>query len=225
MSGIDSDFELRRALTRAFDSQAFDEPRFLRLLEAASKLESDFERSELLLSIVDRLPDSPAALEAWLATAAAVGSDFELGRVLGRALEAEVGDAAFTARILVTAGERMGSDFELRQTMERSRGRWSEPLVAAAFLDAVGSLDSSFERGQALVALLESASLEPPLLDRALVAAKAIDGSFDRLGVLRAAAPKVAGNAELSNRYRELARSMSAFERGEALSALDDVAR
>ena len=140
MAAIDSDFELRQALARAFDSQEFDEARFFRLLEVASTIESDFERGELLLPLVDRLPDSPAAHEAWLAAASKVGSDFELGRVLARALETELGDAAFTARVLATASERMGSDFELRQTMERSRKRWSEPLVAAAYLDGVEKL-------------------------------------------------------------------------------------
>jgi hypothetical protein len=45
---------------------------------------------------------------------------------------------------------------------------------------------------------------------------------FEQREVLSKLAPKIAGDAALSKRYREVARGLGEFERGEALKALDD---
>lgn len=219
---IDSDFERRQALGKAMDSQQLDGPLAARLLEVAGGIDSGFELSELLMAAMKELPDDPAARDAWIAAARKVDGSFELGRCLGIAIERSAGDASFTARLLTLATERMDSSFELGQVLHLAAGRAGDPAVASAYLAAVQEMDGSFERKTALLDLLSASRLDATGLAGALEATAAIGSDFEKREVLEALARSVASDPALHRRYREIARGMSDFERGQALRALDD---
>lgn len=162
-----------------------------------------------------------AQFDRALASAANIGSDFELRSALERALETQELDSARVTALLATANA-LDSDFELRSVLERVAPRGGEPGVASAYLAAVRKLDSDFECRTALVALLEQAKLDQAGLAGALDVAASLDSDFEKRTVLELMAKSVAADPNLNRRYRDVARSMSDFERGQALRALDD---
>ena len=162
-----------------------------------------------------------AQFDRALASAAKIGSDFELRSALVRALETQEIDSARLTALIETA-KKLGSDFELRTVLERVAPRSGDPAVAAAYLAAARQLGSDFERRTALVALLEQAKLDDSALGGALDAAAELGSDFEKRTVLEILAKSVAASPDLHRRYRDVARGMSDFERGQALRALDD---
>ena len=103
--------------------------------------------------------------------------------------------------------------------------RASVPEIAAAYLAAARSIDSDFERGRVLLALIDGAALDAASLATALDVTAGMRSDSERCDVLKALAARVAPDEALCRRYREVASPMSSFARGEALVALDEARR
>ena len=220
---IESSYELHQALARALETQSLDGERFALLLKTGAAIDSDYEQAELLVTAAARLPQDEAARTAWIAAAGGIDSDYELRRAIEGGLERD--DDALTAALVELAGRRMTSSYELRTVLEQVASRASDPGVAAAWLTAARVIDSDYERHTALVALAEEAQLEPASVGSALDVVAGIGSDYDKCEVLVAFAGRVAGDAELTRRYREVASTLAEYERGRALVALDQVAR
>ena len=209
-------------LGRLFDATTLDAAETGRALAAAAGIGADYELAELLTAAVPRLPADAGARAAWLAAAARIGSDHDLRRTLAAALAPRGDDAGFAPALVALAAEQLDSDFELRSLLETVAPRVTDPALAAAYLAAVRRLDSDFERRTALTTLLDKARLDTSNLQSTLDAAAGLGSDFEKRTVLVALAGRVAADPVLNRRYREVARTMSDFERGAALQALDD---
>src|SRR5690606_28077372 len=86
------------------------------VFDAATTLASDFELAELLIEAAKQ-PPGEFELAAWQRAAGALGSGFELRRVLDATL-AHAGDDRRVALAVLDTPERFRSDFELRQLLE-----------------------------------------------------------------------------------------------------------
>jgi beta-lactamase regulating signal transducer with metallopeptidase domain len=157
---------LHAALSRALGTQPIEAPRFTLLLQIAGEIDSDSELADLLIEAAGRLPET--ARRAWVAAAGEIDSDFDLGRALEAGLERSEGDAHFTAELLALAGRRMDSSSELARVLETVAPRATDPAIAAAYLAAVRSIDSDFERSGALLAVIDATTLDPATLETAL---------------------------------------------------------
>jgi len=222
---IDSDYELRRALTTALTTQSLDAPRFVLLLQSAQELGSDYDKAELLLEACQRLPADDAARTAWVAAAAGLGSDYDLGRTLQAGLARSADDGAFSAQIVACAAQHIGSDYSLGEVLSLVAPRGADPALAAAYLAATRKLGSDYECRTALLALLDQAKLDAAGLATALDVTAGLGSDFEKGEVLKALAGSVAKDADLDRRYREVASTMSDHERGAALLALDNASR
>jgi len=222
---IGSSSELHGALSRALETQSLDAPRFALLLQTAARIESDAELSELLSEAAARLPVAGEARAAWVAAAGGIDSDAELGRALAAALARGEGDAQFTAELLALAAAQMDSSAELAGVLERVAPRAAAPALAAAYLDAARRIDSNAGRSGALRALVAATPLDAANLATALDVTAGLGSDAERGEVLKALAGGVAGDETLSRRYREVASTLSSFQRGEALVALDEAQR
>jgi beta-lactamase regulating signal transducer with metallopeptidase domain/uncharacterized protein YjbI with pentapeptide repeats len=221
--GIGSDYEKRSALSVALERQTIDAKQLAMVLQAGATIGSDYERAELLTAAAKRLGTDAAVRDAWLAAADGIGSDYELRRTLQAAIERRDASAQLVAGALAIGGKRIGSDFELRSVLETAAPAvGADAALAGAYLGATEEITSDFERRSALTALLDEAKLDAAAIDGVLTSAAGIGSDFERREVLTRLAPRVAGDATLSKRYREVARGLGDFERGEALKALDD---
>lgn len=176
---IESDYELRAALTRALETQSLDGARFAQLLDAATGLGSDYERAELLVDAAGRLPDDAGARTAWLAAADGLGSDFEMRRALEAGLESKAGGTGFSADLVGLAARRISSDFELRSLLEQVAPRAADAALASACLEGAAGMGSDFERCEVLKALAPQVARHPELTRRYRDVASTL-GEFER---------------------------------------------
>jgi hypothetical protein len=211
-SGLDAEARVARLLARGGPELVFAE---------VDLAVSDHAKSSYLGLLFATAQLDAQQFERALASAARLDSDFDLRTALELALSTQQLDAARLTR-LIAATAALDSDFELRTILELVAPRGGEPGVAGAYLTATRRLESDFERRTALVALLEGAKLDGPGLADALGVAASLDSDFEKRSVLEVLAKSVAADPELNRRYREVARDLSDFERGEALRALDD---
>jgi len=222
---IASDYELHCALSRAMQTQSIDAPRFALLLKAAGQIDSSYEKAEVLVEATKRMPDDDAVRAAWVTAAGELDSDYELGRTIEAGLSRADANEKFVVQLVTLAAQAMASDYELHMPLQRAAPHADDPAVAAAYLAAARSIDSSYERHTALVALLDAAQLDATNLATMLDVTASIDSNYEKCQVLKALATRVVANAELSRRYRYVASALDSYERGEALTALDQAER
>jgi hypothetical protein len=211
-SGLDAEARVGRLLARGGPAL---------VLAEVDLAVSDHAKSAYLGSLLRTVQLDAQQFERALASAGKLGSDHELRSALELGLQRQELDGARVTALLETA-RRLGSDFELRSLLERVAPRGGDPVVASAYLAATRELDSDFERRTALVALLDGAKLDGAGLAEVLDVASGLGSDFEKRTVLALVAKRVAADPDLNRRYRDVARGMGDFERGEALRALDD---
>jgi beta-lactamase regulating signal transducer with metallopeptidase domain len=218
---ISSDYELRRALQQGLSQQALSPPRQAQLLGLAAQIGSDFERAELLISMAERVPADAALLPAWRDAVDDISSDFERRRVLEAVLASGRGSSV-AALLVLELAQDISSDFELRQVLEKAaRATRGDTAVLAAFVQCSREIGSDFERREALVALIKAGPVDAAVANAALDALSGISSDFESLQVLEALAATMPNDAALLARYREAARGLDDYERGQAEKALD----
>lgn len=178
---IESDFELRQALTAAAESQSLSGPTALTYAEAARAIGSDFELRNALAALVDKGQLGPKSLTAILQTARQIGSDFELATLLTEVAGKTTLTDPEVRRAYVEAVDEIGSDFELRKALTAIVERGDLPADAlVAVLQSARDLGSDFERATLLVTVAERYTLSGAARDAYLAAVRGIGSEFER---------------------------------------------
>jgi hypothetical protein len=221
VDGIDSDYEKRNALGALGSARPFDAEQQKLVVAQARKIGSDFERAELLTGLLPSLAPDPSLRAAWLAAANGIGSDFEHRRTLTALLAAHELDDATLASV-IDASTTIGSDFERRSLLVDAVGRVRDAeRIAADYAAASAGIGSDFERREALLALIRAPKFGVAGARAVLDAAGSIGSDFECRTVLVALAHAMPNDPALVARYRDVARHLGTFDRGEAERALD----
>ncbi|PZQ09810.1 MAG: hypothetical protein DI564_17200 [Rhodanobacter denitrificans] len=220
-AAIGSDYEKRNVLQAAIEQDALPANLQVPLLQAAAGIGSDYERAELLTSAARQVPLQGEALEAWSEAVRGIGSDYERRRVIEALLEQGSTTPAVLVRALDDAGG-IGSDFEKRAVLEAIAARSGDSAdVRTAYLRLASRIDSDFERRQALMGLLGGTSVDAATAGGVLSSVATMDSDFEARQVLVGLARVMPADGALIARYREVARGLADFERGQAERALD----
>lgn len=221
IEGIDSDYEMRNALAALAASNPLDADQQLLVLTQAGNIDSDYERAELLVGMLSQLAPGAQVRAAWLAAAAEIGSDYEHRRVLTALLEAGDYDDATLGEV-IDAAESIGSDYERRTLLVSAIERIGDAdRVASTYAAAASDIGSDYERREALLALVRAPKFGVAGVRAVLDAASDIGSDHERVEVLVEVARVMPPDAALIERYREVARDLSDYERGAAERALD----
>ncbi len=217
---IESAYESWQALAHLGQHLALTEADWVRLLDRAGQMKGAFEQSELLEALAARLPATAPVQAAWVRSAQRIGGDHERGQALEAQLRLGQGD--WRASALAVAGT-LGGDYERQQALGLVAARLNadEQALMAAYLQAAQGLRSDFEHRGALQALLARQPRDAATLGALLAQAGTLGESFERSEVLKASAPLVRDDPTLVTRYREAARGLPSFERGEVERALE----
>lgn len=224
-AAMGSDYEKRNVLQAALEQDALPADLQVPLLRAAAGIGSDYERAELLTSAAQRVQLQGEALDAWSEAVRGIGSDYERRRVIESLLARGPATPAVLVRALDDA-DGIGSDFEKRSVLEAIAARRIDSAdVRAAYLRLATGIGSDFERRQALTLLLGGSSVDAATAAGVLGAVATMDSDFEVRQVLVDLARVMPADAGLIARYRDVARGLGDFERGEAERALDRFAR
>lgn len=221
MRAIESDYELRRALTQALASTTLDRAQQNQVLDLALEIGSDYERAELLIDVASRFAFDDAAFPRWAAALEGIGSDYEHRRVL-EALLAHANEHPAAVVMAFDAAAEIGSDYEKRQLLEtglsHARG---DVALRAKYLSVAATIGSDYERKQALLAMLAAGPVDRGLALATLGAIAGIGSDYECKEALIALAEVMPADADVIAAYRDVARRLSTYERGEAEQALD----
>lgn len=217
---IDSDFEKRRAMSGLLAQARIAPANQAALLVAAEGIDSNFERSEWLSSAAAKFPVDAGNAAPWQTALVGIDSDFERRRALQTMIEHGQPRAAAVSLALQSA-KGMGSDFELRSLLEAA-AKSDVMVVDASYFVAVDTIDSDFERREALLALVKAGPPDAARSLRVLDSLRGMGSDFEQGEVLKALAKVMPNDPALIEAYRAAARAMtSQHARGEAEQALD----
>lgn len=191
-------------------------------LRSAAQIDSDYDlRRALEQALKSQSLDAPR-LTLLLQTASQLDSDYELGELLKETVSRLPADAEPRAAWLAAAGQ-LDSDYELSQSIAKALDQRNTDAAFAASLVKLATerLDSNYELGQVLKEAAARGA-DPALASAYLDGVAAIDSDYERRCALEGIARHVAADADMNRRYRELARELGDYERGQALKALDD---
>ena len=192
-------------------------------LNALATREADNESGAALQALLVQLDGKTQAETLASAAAAlrALPSDYARRDVLNNALER---NAAVAAELALQVTPGFTSEFDHRDLLEHVARRLA-PLnnaeLARRYADSARLLKSSYERRTALMALIESVPLNQDGCMAVLDALQGIDSASDLTQVLLALARHMPADSGLIARYRQVARVLPAYERGQTEQALD----
>ena len=218
IADINSDYELRRALTPALTEGRLSALAQTRVLAMVEQMQSDYEVAELLIAARDRVPLQGEHLQAWQKVVSSIGSDYEHRRVL----MALLGQKDVQPEQVIAMAAGIDSSYEQLELLKASIAK--SPLtvpVRSAYLGIAGGMSSDYERGEALQALIEKGDVDAASALDIMVVAQQIGSDHTTKEVLLALAKVMPATPDVINAYRGVARGLSTYERGEVEAGLD----
>ena len=174
------DYAKRQNLARLFKIAKLDETQLGRVLDMVkTDVHSDYERSEVLRSLVQEGVITPALQVKYIAAAGDISSGYERGR----SLEALTNAGALTTQSQIavySAAAKTSSDYERSQIMQRVMKKYGlSAETGPAFLDAAKSISSDYELRVLLTAALKELPENAPasLMESMLTTATSSIGS------------------------------------------------
>jgi beta-lactamase regulating signal transducer with metallopeptidase domain len=215
---IQSDYEMRRVYAAALKRGAVNNTILASMLDASKSIESDYELGELLIQIV-KLQSIESVRQQFFAAVGTIDSDYEHRRVLS-ALAARTDLAAETSASMLQSVTGLASDYETASFLLQMAKNPVEGALRAPFFAAVESIDSGYERGRVLQAVLRNTSLSQDSLLAVLRAARSMSGGYETSQVLQAVARTHNLTGPARDLYVETAGRLGEYEQSQALAAL-----
>ncbi|MFN8580773.1 MAG: M56 family metallopeptidase [Gemmatimonadaceae bacterium] len=139
------------------------------LARAAQRIDSDYERAELLLAVAKLDNFGANAYVAFADAAAGIKSDYEKRRAL-TALLSKPNVSAAAAKQMLAAAQDMKSDYELAELLIGIASRYAiSDDTRPLYLSALGSLNSDYEHRRVLDTIVKAGGLNAAVT-RALLA-------------------------------------------------------
>ena len=219
------DYGKRQNLARLFKMAKLDEAQLGRVLDMVkTDLNSDYERSEILRSLVEEGVITPALQVKYIAAAGDISSSYERGR----SLEALTSTGLLTTQSQVAvyrAAAKTSSDYDKSQLMQNVMKKYGLTAeTAPAFLDAAKTVNSDYDLRVLLTAALKQLPDNAPasVLEGMLVTATSnIDSEYDLAEFLITVAKSGPLTDAQRTRLEQAAESVkSEYDYGRVMSAL-----
>jgi hypothetical protein len=179
---IDSDYELGRVLKRIATGYSLDDAGLrAAFMTGAGTLQSDYERTELLMTLIEKGAVSREAAPTAVTLAAAMSSDYEKSRVLLALGGSKLVDAKTVAPEYLTAVSKMSSDYERGRVLKLLAGSGQlsrEALIR--LLQTTGAMESDYEAASVLVLVAGSNAVEGDVRAAYLQAAGRLKSEYER---------------------------------------------
>ena len=153
---IKSDYERSRVLKTLLQRLAPNKDLLVRIAGSTQGVSSDYEKAGVLKAVADVYLDDPALRGVFFQTVGTITSDYEHRRVLSALLKTKkLSEGALTQ--LLDSAMQISSDYEKASLLlEASNAYTGDARLRDAFLKAVETIKSDYERGRVLSALLKN---------------------------------------------------------------------
>jgi beta-lactamase regulating signal transducer with metallopeptidase domain len=216
-----SDYERRQTYAAILKQQNLSGVQLVSWINGVATISSDYEKQQALTAVAPRISDDAQMVAAWEAAVKSMHSDYEAGNVVkALAQKSTLTSAQLQAALSATASIK--SSYEHQQALARLAPHLrSAPAMVHAYLESVRSISSDYETQNALLALLQAAKLDKKGYAEMIDVASGMHSSYEIGRVLQAIAQVMPPDAELVRQYRQAAKKLGDYERGQAEKALD----
>lgn len=217
-SGLSSSYEIRRVYSEMLRRGPVGDQTLVGILDHVGTMNSDYDRSELLRAILTQQPLDDRTRPAFFKAMTGLRGDYErhrvLSAVLGRSADRD------TAQAVLTEAASIGGDYD-RSTLlqEVLRSSAVEGSLRAPFFAAVNGLNSSYERGRVLQAVVRRTDVSDDTLRAVLESARRMSG-YDLSQLLIAVANSHTLSSSLRDAYLQDADTLSGYNQGQVMTAL-----
>lgn len=219
---ISSDYAQRRyfeALINVGNLNQADLQSVLRM--AAQHISSDYEQSQLLIGVADRVIVKEATAAAFFEAAGTIKSDYERKRVLTTILKQGTPSRALLMQVAKSAAG-ISSDYEKASVLKEVSGIYlDDPGLRAIYFQTVNAISSDYEHRGVLSALLKKSKLSDDVLAGMLESAMRISSDYEKATFLLEASNAYTGDARLRTLFLKAVETIgSDYERGRVLAVL-----
>ncbi len=224
---IESDYVLRLFLGEALKRPALTAAECSDVLDvAAMRMESDYEKAELLLTVAEHRSWDPSLTADYVAVASTMDSDYEIRRALSAVeFDAENGPEVMNAVLQIAA--RMESDYEIAELLTGFAPACDRSVaLMTLYVDAASNIESDFEARRALTALVWNAGSPAEAATAAAGVAGQLDSDYEIAELLTALAPACRADERASAAYMNAIATMdSDYDASRALREFADTDR
>jgi beta-lactamase regulating signal transducer with metallopeptidase domain len=186
--------------------------------QASSQMKgANYELSQLLISVADRLPNDEASRAAYFNAARNITGAYEIGRVYSTMLKKGGENQQNVAGILDHL-KTLHSDYEVSQLLLQVMAQ--QPLDAhngATLLDVAAGMHGDYERGRVLTGFLKQNSIEGDLRAPFFRAVDAVRGAYERGQILHAVVSKPDVSRDTLKLAIQATRTMPPYETSQLL--------
>ena len=191
------------------------------LVQASAEMKgSNYELSQLLISLIDRLPNDESSRAAYFTAASSLTGAYETGRVYSAMLKKGSASPQVVGGILDHL-RTLHSDYEVSQLLLQIIAQ--QPLDgrnAASLLDVVAGMRGDYERGLVLRAFLKQNSIEGSLRAPFFRAVESVRGAYERSQILLAVVGRTDASRDTLKQAIQASRGMGAYETSQVLLAV-----
>jgi len=188
------------------------------LTQASSEMKgSNYELSQLLISLADRLPSDESSRAAYFNAAASLTGAYETGRVYSTMLKKGPASPQIVSSILEHL-RTLHSDYEVSQLLLEIVSQ--QPLDVhngTALLEIAAGMHGDYERGRVLTAFMKQNSLEGNLRAPFFRAVDTVRGAYERGQILQAVVSKSDVSPDTLKLAIQATRNMGSYETSQLL--------
>jgi len=191
------------------------------LRQAATEINSDYEKAQLLIKISESYLHNDSQRAIYLEGVNTIHSDYEKGRTLSALIKrGELSRESLT--FLLRSAATISSDYERAQLLIKvADGFAFDDSARAAYMDAVATIGSDYEKGRVISAFLKKADNRKDALMFALKSASTISSDYEKAQLLIKVAAASSGDETVRAALIDTAKTIrSEYERGRVLNAV-----
>ncbi|MEK7265640.1 MAG: hypothetical protein AAB227_06030 [Pseudomonadota bacterium] len=221
ISGIDSDYAKRSAISALLTTQQLDDASIADIMTVAKSIEGDHE----LRLIIEELAEKPLNDRNYAVAASLIDEiegDHEIRLAVASLLESDDQSDANIARSLEIAAKAIEGDYELRLAIEAAGDRVTGPKAGAAALLAIAKIEGGHERRLAIEEVAGELDGASPHWLPLVEAAATVEGDYERRLAIEAVKSDAPETDEIHAALRKAAETIgSDHERRLALEATE----
>jgi len=216
-----SSYEQRESYSALIENQTLAAGQQAAILGAVAAMESDYEKRTVLTALAPKLVLDDLVVAGWTKALGTIDSSYEVRESISALAERDDLPVPLV-EASIKAVERVDSDYEVRTALAAlARHVSKSPGLAVAYAKSLEHVQSDYDQREAVSALVENATLDAAGYHALLALAERIDSDYDCRTALQSIASRMPGDDSLIRQYRQVARKLGDYDRGQAEKALD----
>ncbi|TNE66405.1 MAG: M56 family metallopeptidase [Alphaproteobacteria bacterium] len=223
LATMDSDYELRNALTMLLTEEKISDKIMPKVLAAAKSIDSDYELRQLLTPYLQRFPLDDRSTGILIELAEHMDSDYEIRNLLTVALHDRNLSKKNVERLVKIATENIDSDYEMRQMLGAFATQLNKSTDATRTLfGAAAGMDSDYEKRMTIDLLISEGAMDIANWGAAIETASGIDSDYEKSESLTHIRAMMPDNADLKKRMETAIRGIDSDYHRKRMTGEDD---